>query len=681
MPESTAASDYILPMVDTVSRLRIRLVALCFLMLFVELALIRWLGGNILYLSYFSNIVLLGSFLGIGLGFLWSHRSEHSLLRYTPLVFGLLVLVVHNVPVNVVATGGDLIFFGGELKPDGPPREIVLPVIFLAVAALLACIGNGIAETFGKMRNLEAYQFDLVGSLIGIATFTLLSFLGATPIVWGLISAAILLWTIRPRSAKDLALTIIPLLVLVVTLGIESREEGVIWTPYYKANSIDIAGLGVEDEGVGALVNGIPHWFQTARYDLPVYQTVYERRADESPVNDLLVIGAGSGNDVSVGLHEGAKHIDAVEIDRRLYELARDGHPNKPYDDPRVDVHIDDGRAFLERSSKDWDLMILALPDSLTLVQGASSIRLESYLFTREAAEAYREHLSDAGVFSMYNLYREPWLVDRYAATLEAAFGHAPCVTKLDDTAFAVLTIGVEPDNITCPESDTWTRTAATPDPVHDDRPFPYLREPSIPSFYLVALGLILAASLLLVRAVGGPLRGLRNHLDLFFMGVAFLLLETKNVVQFALLFGTTWLVNSLVFAGVMLSVLLAVVISKKVVVRRLAIPYALLGLAIVIGWIVPQSALLPLSTPVRLIVACALAFAPIFLANIIFAQRFRETTDSTNAFAANLIGAMVGGVLEYSSLIIGYRNLLVVAFLLYSAAVVAGRRHLRPAA
>ncbi len=160
-------------MTDSSPGLRARLIALCFLMLFVELALIRWLGGNILYLSYFSNIVLLGSFLGIGLGFLWSHRSEHSLLRYTPLVFGLLVLVVHNVPVNVVATGGDLIFFGGELKPDGPPREIVLPIIFLAVATLLACIGNGIAETFKKMKNLDAYQFDLVGSIIGIAVFTL----------------------------------------------------------------------------------------------------------------------------------------------------------------------------------------------------------------------------------------------------------------------------------------------------------------------------------------------------------------------------------------------------------------------------------------------------------------------------------------------------------------------------
>jgi Spermine/spermidine synthase domain len=659
--------------------LRVRLVALCFLMLFVELALIRWLGGNVLYLAYFSNIILLGSFLGIGLGFLWSHRSERSLLRFTPLVFGLLVLVVHNVPVNVVSTGGDLIFFGGELKPNGPPREIALPVIFLTVAALLACIGNGIAETFKKMRNLDAYQFDLIGSLIGIAVFTLLSFLGATPIVWGIITAAILLWTIRPRVPLDIALTTIPLLVLIVTLGLESRENGITWTPYYKAESIDIAGLGVEDEGVGVLVNGVPHWFQTASYDLPIYQTVYERRTDKSPVDNLLVIGAGSGNDVSVGLHEGAKHVDAVEIDRRLFEIARDGHPNRPYEDPRVDVHINDGRAYLEQSSQNWDLIILALPDSLTLVQGASSIRLESYLFTKEAADAYKEHLTNDGVFTMYNLYRESWLVDRYAATLEAAFGHAPCVTKLDDTALAVLTIGLEPDSVTCPSSDSWTRTSATPSPVHDDRPFPYLREPSIPSFYLVALGLILLASLVLVRAVGGPLGGMRNHLDLFFMGVAFLLLETKNVVQFALLFGTTWLVNSLVFGGVMLSVLLAVIVSKRVVVRRLAIPYGLLGVSIVIGWLVPQSALLPLSTPVRLILACALAFAPIFLANIIFAQRFRDSADSTNAFGANLIGAMVGGVLEYSSLVIGYRNLLIVAFLLYTAAVISGRRHLRP--
>jgi len=245
--------------------MRVRLVLLCFLMLFAELALIRWLGGNVLYLSYFSNIVLLGSFLGIGLGFLWSHRSDHELLPYTPLVFGLLILFVHNVPVNVRATGGDLIFFGGELKPSGPPREIALPIIFLTVAAILACIGNGIAITFKKLKNLEAYQFDLIGSIIGIAIFTVLSFLGATPVVWGVIVAAILIYTIRPRQLRQIALTLIPLLIIVVTLGIESRDSNVIWTPYYKAETLDVAGLGADDVGAGVLVNGVPHWFQTAK--------------------------------------------------------------------------------------------------------------------------------------------------------------------------------------------------------------------------------------------------------------------------------------------------------------------------------------------------------------------------------------------------------------------------------
>ncbi|MGA0263876.1 MAG: spermidine synthase, partial [Ilumatobacteraceae bacterium] len=151
--------------------LRIRLVVLCFLMLFVELALIRWLGGNVLYLAYFSNIVLLGSFLGIGLGFLWAKRSEVQIYKFAPLALAALVVFVHNVPVTVVSTGGDLIFFGAELKPSGPPRELALPAVFLAVAFILACIGNGIAHTFRQLKNLDAYQFDLIGSLIGIVGF------------------------------------------------------------------------------------------------------------------------------------------------------------------------------------------------------------------------------------------------------------------------------------------------------------------------------------------------------------------------------------------------------------------------------------------------------------------------------------------------------------------------------
>ncbi len=640
-------------------------------MLFVELALIRWLGGNVLYLSYFSNIVLLGSFLGVGLGFLWAGRSSFGLLRFAPLSLGALVLFVHFVPVTLSAVGSDLIFFGRELKPHGPPRELMLPAIFIVVSVVLACIGDGIARTFKELKNLEAYQFDLIGSIIGVVSFTALAFLGAEPIVWGTVAAVVFIWAIRPRKLATLALVGLPLFAMLGVLGVESTESHTLWTSYYKGQ---YAVLG--PQGIGMFVNGIPHWFQADGSD-PMYNVAYERRADLAPPKEVLVIGAGSGNDVAKAIEKGASSIDAVEIDKRMLDVAAKYHPAKPYDDPRVHVTIDDGRAFLEGSNKKWDLIVLALPDSLTLVQGASSIRLESYLFTKEAADAYQSHLTSDGVFTMYNVYREAWLVDRYAATLDAAFGHTPCVMKVPNTSNAILTIGAQERDLNCPAVDAWSKNSNTPIPVVDDRPFPYLRVPSIPTFYVVALGLILAFSLLAVRLVGGPLRGMRAYTDLFFMGVAFLLLETKNVVQFALLFGTTWIVNALVFGGVLLAVLIAVLVSQRVRIKRPMLLYGFLAVSIIVGWAIPQHVLLELAFFPRLAAALVLAFAPIFLANMVFAQRFRNSSDSVTAFAANLVGAMVGGVLEYTSLILGYRNLMIVALVLYGLAFLFGRRHL----
>ena len=661
--------------------LRLRIVALTFVMLFLELALIRWLGGNVLYLSYFSNVVLLGSFLGVGLGFLWAGRFNIPILRYAPLALGALVLVVHFVPVTVVSAGGELIFFGSELKPSGPPRELVLPALFIAIAIVMACIGDGIARSFRELKNLDAYQFDLIGSLIGVITFTTLAFIGAKPIVWGVVVAAILIWAIRPRRFGMIALAVLPLLAMLGVLVSESREPGVIWTPYYKATTAGMYDDAGTYQGIAAFVNGIPHWFQTTHLEWPVYDTVYQRRAKPLDGANVLIIGAGSGNDVAKALSEGAAHVDAVEIDSRLRDTAAENHPLRPYDDPRVTVHINDGRAFLEQSDQKWDMIVLALPDSLTLVQGASSIRLESYLFTEDAAKSYDSHLTEDGIFTMYNLYREPWLIDRYANTLATAFGREPCVTTFDDSSLAVLVIGNQDSDVICPVSDQWHRTANTPAPVTDDRPFPYLKNPSIPTFYLVALGLILLVSLAAVRLIGGPLKGIGAYTDLFFMGVAFLLLETKNVVQFALLFGTTWFVNALVFGGVLLAVLLAVLVSQRVRIKRPLILYGLLALSIVINWLIPQHVLLDLDLWLRLIVALVLAFSPIFLANMVFAQRFRDSGDTTTAFAANLIGAMVGGVLEYTSLVLGFRNLLIVALVLYGLAFLFGRRHLTTAA
>jgi hypothetical protein len=163
----------------------------------------------------------------------------------------------------------------------------------------------------------------------------------------------------------------------------------------------------------------------------------------------------------------------------------------------------------------------------------------------------------------------------------------------------------------------------------------------------------------------------MRGYADLAFMGGAFLLLETKNVVQFALLFGTTWFVNSLVFTGVLLSVWLAIETARRVKLPPPPVLYLALFAALLVAWLVPQSSLLALSPVPRFFAAVAIAFAPIYLANLVFSQRFAAVGSSSVAFAANLLGALAGGALEYLSLVTGYRFLLVLVAAFYALAFV----------
>jgi hypothetical protein len=650
---------------------RVRLVLLSFLMLFVELALIRWTGSNVVHLSYFSNFVLLGSFLGIGIGFLRADK-RHNLFPYAPVALTLLVAFVRFFPVEIQRSGSDLLFFG-TLRSSGPPRELVLSVIFVTVAAAMAFIAEGVARTFVTFEPLEAYRLDILGSIAGIVGFSALSFLRAPPLAWGLVVGVVFLLLYRPRSvSSQVLLQAAAILGLVVILGLESFASGTSWSPYYKVTVSEGSAPFVK-------VNGVPHQvlFETSENPPPLYTRVYEQVRLER-LDDVLVVGAGGGNDVSLALEHGARRVDAVEIDPRIYEIGTELHPDRPYDDPRVDVHIDDGRAFLERTDRRYDLILFALPDSLTLVSGQSSLRLESYLFTQEAIESAREHLKPQGVFAMYNYYLEQWLIDRLANTLDEAYGRPPCVDSFGgEGRFSVLVDSDDPDALRC---DTVWESATDPVPAAatDDHPFPYLQERSVPLFYLATIALILAASLVGVRVASGRLRRMVTYADLFFMGAAFLLLETKSVVQFALLFGTTWFVNALTFTGILLSVLAAVEVSRRVTFRNPPRLYAALLVALLVAWAIPLERLLSLPVGLRFVAAVVVAFTPIFLANLVFAQRFRDVSSSAPAFGANLLGAMIGGLLEYGALLVGYRALLVVVAVLYGLAFVFGRRHLR---
>jgi hypothetical protein len=174
-------------------------------------------------------------------------------------------------------------------------------------------------------------------------------------------------------------------------------------------------------------------------------------------------------------------------------------------------------------------------------------------------------------------------------------------------------------------------------------------------------------------RASGTPMRRFSPHF--FVLGVAFLLLETRSLVSFSLLFGTTWLVNALAFFGILVSVLLAILINARFPIRR-AWPYYAGLLASLAGafLITPESLLLD-PPGLRYVVAAALAFAPVFFANLVFTWSFRDTKTADMAFASNLLGAMVGGALEYLALISGYQALLLLVALLYGGAYLLATR------
>src|SRR5262249_43583123 len=147
-----------------------------------------------------------------------------------------------------------------------------------------------------------------------------------------------------------------------------------LWSPYYK--------IVYEPATRLIATNNIGHQVMVdidesgPAYSLP---HLLNRDSGGGPFADVLVIGAGSGNDVSAALRQGVQHVDAVEIDPAIRAIGRRYHPDQPYSDPRVTVHIDDGRSFVRRTEQKYDLVVYALVDSLVLHSGFSSIRLESF--------------------------------------------------------------------------------------------------------------------------------------------------------------------------------------------------------------------------------------------------------------------------------------------------------------
>ena len=663
------------------------LACLGYLMLFLELSLIRYLAGSIYNLGYFPNLVLISAFVGMGLGFTFHHalslRTSNALLHASIFVLLGLVGIVYVTHPAVPGfnhwqgnLGGDF-YFTGTPTGAGKPSYGIFIVCLVAIATIFAFMSQSAAKLFAKFPPLTAYSLDIAGSCAGILTFMLFSWLTVPAAVWlGLF--ALVLTVPLANGAKAPWLPLLPGAAVVILVAAQDRvliadpsfkgSVEVSWSPYQKVEYVEKGGVGI------VFVNGIAHqWLMPpSALAQSTYQVIYDARAaDHAPApRNVLVLGAGTGNDVTAALLNGAQHVDAVEIDPVIAELGMEHHPGHTYFDPRVTLVVDDARAFLTRTRSRYDVIVFALTDSVVKVSSMSQLRLENYLFTEESVRRAYDRLEDGGDLVLTNFYRQPWVREKLSEMMHAASGSMPR-TVFQERDFAVLEVKKGDAPTTTPSDHLDLPT--------DDWPFLYLEHRGIPPLYrwamlgmfLFIVSYVVALHCFTRKVEAYGRRGLlRLKLAFVLMGVAFSLLETKSVIQFALLFGTTWVNSSLVFLAVLLFVLAANWCARLFPgTRSIWIFGALLLASTLLTFAFPLQMLLALESGLlRFVLASFITFSPIFFANLVFSITFRDQAVAEHIFGWNLLGATLGGVIEYSSMLFGYRFLAVLVAASYTA-------------
>jgi SAM-dependent methyltransferase len=671
-----------------------------FLALYFELVIIRYLSTEIRVFAYLQNLPLIASFLGIGLG-MFLGRPPGRLEKIFPLLaLGLFALIAFAAPLHLTHLPFPSLdyFVWGEHGLGRLPRFFAALWFLVAVLTILALVvaffvefGGLVGQHFSGSSSLRAYAVNLAGSLTGILMFTLLALLETRPGAWMLVGFLIAVpFFLRFRWA------LVSFTLIVLITGIQQPDT--FWSPYYR---ITLKSYGAP-----------PGWAQPRAYQLDVNHDYHQRMVDlssaflgrypdEEPnrsayasyelpyrlVNDpgeVLIVGAGSGNDVAAALRHGAAHVDAVEIDPVIVRLGRQYHPERPYDSPRVTVYMDDARAFFKKATKKYDLIVFGYLDAHTMLSSYSSLRLDNYVYTLESFDEARRLLKDSGTFVLAFASGRTFVTDRMFATLAGAFGK-PAVayyTRYDGSG-VVFIQGKARDSAPLLDFPLITEELASRQDstilATDHWPFLYLSGRTIPLAVVLVLLVFIYSSKVLLRKAQ-VLSGFweRRNLHFFMLGAGFLLLETKGVTELALLFGSTWIVNAVVVGAFLLMAILANTLIMVCPVGR-GISYAALLVFLVLGSFFPYSVLDALSTPVKILGAAVIVGLPVFFSGLVFSRSFRDSPVPSQALGINLFGAVVGGALENTVTLAGTPVLGVLAIALYtSSAVCLGKTVLR---
>lgn len=678
-----------------------------FASLYLEITLIRWLGTEVGIFAFFQNLTLIACFLGFGLGCYWSRQKRNLFSSLKALA---ILIVLAEAPLgpwqdllkglsSFLSLSPDADLWGAGKAPTGSTywmlffiSAIVVLAFLMLVVQVMIPMGQWVGYYLDEARRpVQAYSINLLGSVAGVWFFALMAHYWLPPLWWFGVAFAILLW-IQPHGARRAAVGLGLMAACLILLAYGRGTPGkTYWSPYQKLTLTSYGhseyAISVNDVGYMTIVNMTPG-FLTGH---PKVESEYRTRSSyDAPfrfaksVKNVLIVGAGAGNDAAAALRNGAQHVDAVEIDPVIYYLGKTLHPERPYTSPKVHVIINDARAVLRRTHQRYDVIEFGLLDSHTQFSDYSNMRLDNYVYTEQSFEEAKRLLKPDGILVLKFEVRHPWewMGQRFYRMFDQLFGRPPVVfyaPRVGDLLQATVFIGSkspalwqrasEPQLAAIVHADPphfSLNLADAPSPTTDNWPYVYHRGHDIPRTFLTVSLLLLGLALLLVRSSFKP--GKLETWHFFFLGAGFLLLETQMVSRLALYFGTTWLVNCIALTAILLTLVAANFYVIRFRPGRLGLYYLLLIASLIANYIFPWERLSFSASTIGLLLSAAYT-VPVFFAGIVFTEMFRRAESKSNAFGANIVGAVAGGLTQNLSFIMGMKLLLVVAAVFYAAA------------